>query len=532
MKKHFYLIAALGLGIVSCTDSDLKNDGSQDNITSGQESDIAKLTTIKLNSSNSSQDRINVYPSTRDENSEKPLELIAEIKNISEDENFDGFTKEDRLLSATCVYYDKETQTYYATYHMQGNNYYTDQEIETSGYIESFQIEGNTPKLEKIYWAADASGKTYDFNHLYFDDLNKIEYVGEYTGDKSEGTRIIVAGHSSEPVKTGTGFNTKAIIGKIDFEQESLTVADVMTGDKIYDENITNKDGSLASLGDEDAADVNCVVRKYNHYYLTTRKGVAVLKAGKENLFQPETDVNDKIYFLKTPGSAKFISQPTFTSGVDILYLTQYNPEELTKDTSSPANVIQFALDTTDGKDLPIHMNDVDNFSWSNLISPNQLLLGNIESISPVDGKNVLVASSNNTGAIYTCLGRNGLYVFNPTYDYKQDEIIKFTDAKEGNTSRPVNGIYVEDWDDYNGHHYTDGFIYVANGACLTILDAKTLEKVAEYSAFDGTNAISANYVHVVKSNTYTNEHVPDRIITVAYGQAGVKVFRFVPPTK
>lgn len=154
-----------------------------------------------------------------------------------------------------------------------------------------------------------------------------------------------------------------------------------------------------------------------------------------------------------------------------------------------------------------------------------------------MDGKNVMVTERNITAV---CLGKGGLYLKYPTY---YDETVKFSDIKEDDKegrvgSRPVNGVFVEEADivmdgQFSSHNTTDGFIYVANGACLTILNARTLEKVAEYSAFKPNEDLaSANFVHVVKTNTKTNAGAPDRIITVAYGQAGVKVFKFVPPTK
>ncbi|MCH5330724.1 MAG: hypothetical protein J1E04_07120, partial [Alistipes sp.] len=377
--------------------------------------------------------------------------------------------------------------------------------------------------------SADPAKLDFDFNHLYFDQIPNPGYpdfVGEYNADNFSGSRIIVGGHTTEPVKEGTGTNTAAMIARLnldDPQHPSIDYSVVYTGAKLLDKN-------GKSLGNEDAGDVNCFVRKYNHYYLATRKGIAVLKASQDHLFEPELDGNGQIYFLKTPGSAKYMSQPTVTSYLDILFLNNDTPEDgLSKETASPATVAEIALDTRDGKDLVYTFPNVADFSWA-LSTPNSIRKDKFASVSPVDGKNMLVTSSYNTSAIYACLGKNGLYVFDDTYGYKHDKILKFSDTEDG--SRPVNGLFAEDWDSVNGRHATDGFIYVANGACLTILDALTLETVAHYSAFEEGKEISANFVHVVRTDEATNGSAPDRIITVAYGQAGVKVFKFVPPTR
>lgn len=539
-KKAAYGVLIMTAAMfASCSDTDVAEEtGNPEGPTEATTDGGSNLTTVKLATFPSSQERV-VVSQTRADEVESSLTLIANITNLSKEGKIAGFVKDNRYLSATSVYYDQTSEKYYVTYHMQGNNYNTKQNVETSGYIETFTLgANNVPVPGNVYMAADPSVLAFDFNHLYFDEIpSPSGYVGDYNVDGFTGTRLIAVGHKSEPSKNGSKPNTAAIIAKLnlDGDNASLDYATVYTGDKITEDGIVNNDGTPTSLGNEDAGDVNCVVRKYNHYYLATRKGVAVVKAGEDNLFAPEVDETGHNYFLRTPGSAKYLSQPTFTSGIDVLFLDSDTPESgLTAETSSSATVAELALDTRDGKDCPINITNSVDFAWNQLTtetSPNKIRVNNIESVCPVDGKNMLVASSNNTGAIYACLGKNGLYVNNPTYGYYQYEIIKFTDAKDGTGSRPVNGVFVEDWDSTNGHHYTDGFIYVCNGACLTILDALTLEKVAEYSAFAEGDA-SANFVHVVRTNNYTNPNVPDRIITVAYGQAGVKVFKFIPPVK
>ena len=536
MKRYLYWLTAMAVGLGACTNDTLQPEETQTPEIPDQEAAVSNLKTAALASVASSQSRVYVLPETKSEELPERLSLIAEIENPSNE--ISGFVKEEngRYLSATCVYYDAESGKYYVTYHMQGNNYNTQQTNETGGLIESFTIEDNKPVLDKIYAAADPSKISFDFNHLLFDKLvsdgsENFIYIGDYTADSEISPRLIAVGHSSEPSSKEDGKpNTKAIIGLIDLENKKIDYKTVLTGEKLLDE-----EGK--SLGDIDAQDVNCVVRKYNHYYLATRKGIAILKAAKDEIFEPELDVDDNIYFLKTPGSAKYISLKTFSSGVDFFFLTEDTPTDMTADTAIPGRIMNCAINNIWGdekiqKDLPVGMGSVTDFNWeSGTVWPQ--LSDPIESVSPVDGKNVMFSGSYNTGAKYACLGKNGLYINNPSNGYANPEnhIMKFSDTAEG--SRPVNCVVVEDYEDANGHHYTDGFIYVANGACLTILDSYTLEKVAEFSAFDGSRKASANFIHVVKTNDHPEcPYVPSRIITVAYGQEGVKVFKFNPPVK
>ena len=535
--------------MASCTDevvkSDINNDPAQETTTT-----VSNLQSAKLAVVNSSQSRVKIAPTPRTPQPGQ-LSLYAEIANPSSE--ISGFVKEGRNMSATCVFYDKDSKTFYTTYHMQGNNYNTTQDVETKGFIEAFTITPNTEEggnpytldLKNLYTSGDAN-IDFDFNHLYFDDLSNWLDCGSYKGSDS-GVRFIAVGHSSQPVKTGTGYNTKAIIAKLDLQNKRIDYSTVLTGDKITDENVTNHDGSLTSLGDEDAADVNCVIRKYDWYYLATRKGVAVLNARLENLFTPIPNYNydpanyqvyeNTVYFVKTPGSAKhFCHIPGNGSHFSLLYLTQDTPAGFDQNTSSPANIVQFSMNAGDGTmcgsstvDSSTTGKSIDNTQgfdltqWS--LNVNQHTVDGL--VTPVDGKNVLAQPT--LGRQYACLGKGGLYVRKDGVSmdgpYTTEETIIFTDAKDGSGSRPVNGVFVEDIEQTN-----NGFVYVANGACLTILDGGSLEKVAEFSAFEEGKEVSANYVHVVKTDDSTNGSTQDRLVTVAYGQDGVRVFRFVPP--
>ena len=546
MKKHLFLLASLALGMAACTnDTLLPEDDSQVPNTPDQETSVSTLQHAKLSVINSSQDRVTLYPQTRDPQ-KGSLQLVASIDNPSKQvDKIPGFTQQGvqndgvtpgRFLSATCVYYDPSTDTYYATYHMQGNNYNTDQDNETGGFVESFTIDENgEPVVDIIFSAADPSKLSFDFNHLYFDHIPNIsettitgmemDYVGTYTVDDFRGTRMIAVGQKSEPSSKENGQpNTAAIIGQLNLEEETFDYEIIYTGDKILDPI-----NGTTSLGKVNAGDANCVVRKYNHYYVATRRGIAVLKADQENIFKPELDVDNNYYFIKTPGSAKFLSQPTVTSELNILFLDKDHPkgDELTGEVTSPFTIAKLALDTRDGKDLPIYINTINNFDWANMASPNQIIETNLEYIKPVDGKNVMFITRN---LICVALGKGGLYINNyPSYN--SGKIIQFSDKIDGTGSRPVNGIFIEEKETINGLTSNNGFIYVANGACLTIIDAVTLETVAEYSAFKEGDA-SANYVYVKQEETQSNGQTNDRIVTVAYGQAGVKVFKFIPPTK
>ena len=488
------------------------------------EAEQPTLSTATLSSFAASQNRVVAAPQTRADAQSNPITEIVTLENLSKENAVGGidFTKEDRYLSATCVYFDPATQTYYVTYHMQGNNYKTQQDVETLGYIESFKIQDGTIVPGTVYYS---SNPAFDFNHLYFDNLGNTNWGG-YSGTDS-GSRIIAVGHKSEPSsKEGGEPNTAAIIANLDLNLGMIEYSKVLTGDKL-------RDAAGRSLGDVDAGDVNCVIRKYDWYYLATRKGIAVLNAKEDKLFTPIQAKDKDVYFIKTPGSAKHFSH-MLGSAFSLLYLTQPAPEGYDGSTTSTANVILFSMEdylspyagsltgmgTADKAGAIENVADFDITTWSTASNGNQFTIPDL--VYPIDGKNVVATPS--SGRVYACLGKAGLYVRltgsrmnaagTASEPFVDEKTIKFSDATDG--SRPVNGVFVEEY----------GYIYVANGVCLTVLDYNTLEVVADFTL--GKDAVaSANYVHVEK-NAETNE----RTITVAYGQAGVKVLRFVPPTR
>lgn len=551
MKKYLYLSAAMSLALFACTnDETLNPDDNSQNNPSEQENAITTLKSAQLTSTKSSQDRVTVFPLTRSIQ-EANLTLIAEIENPSSE--IPGFVHESRDMSATCVFYDVEESKYYVTYHMQGNNYSTTQTVSTKGFIETFTLNPQANEeglyeldLNNLYYASD-NNEDFDFNHLYFDKLDDTYLT--YSGNDKNSKRLIAVGHRSRPnSKDNSKDETYAIIANLNLTENKIDYSTVYTGDELRDEN-----GRLLSR--IDAGDVNCVIRKSNYYYLATRKGLAVLNAKDDNLFTPihnyvpsgefTEDGREKlkfdeesVYFIKTPGSAKHLTHMEQNSHFSFLYLEDPGTTELTAKTSAKAHIIDFSMETgggtvcgsntsdskTDGPAILNSSDITDLTTWSPNV--NQMVIDE-EMVYPVDGKNVL-AFIHDQGTHIACLGKGGLYVNNPDTHHK--EVIKFSDAKEGG-SRPVNGVFVDPIEYFDGGRAHNGFIYVANGACLTILDYSTLEKVAEFSAFEEDKEISANYVHVTKVKSDTNDSCDDRIITVAYGQGGVKVFKFIPPT-
>lgn len=491
------------------------------------ETPAAALTTVNLTSFAGDASRVSYPVDTRAEAevAANPLTVVASIANPSTQEGY-LVLPEGRYLSASCVYYNAPTNTYYVTYHMQGNNYNTDQINEIGGAIQSFKFNENGEVfLGEGFRAANPDKEDFDFNHLFFDE----------TGDGvtfNPGTpRFIVAGHKWNVPSSYTGDepyagkrdNTRAIVGEFDPLAATLTYATIKTAEKAYD-----ADGK--SLGYTDARDANCVVRVmgYPYYCVATRKGFAVLSADKETMFQPVINRdNDQPYFVPTPGSAKFIwDNYTVGSGMNFLYLAE-NKSADAYTTASKANMATFQVATGKANSFLGLMNP--DSPWTTYYNADDLDIASYpkqvempEAITPVDGKNAMSALS--YYEYYVPLGVNGFfYKFQGANSYKNIEgVLKF-----GN--RPVNCVVADQAEFESGH---DGFIYVANGARLTILHRKTFEEVAYFnlSKDEAGNevAASANFITVTKGPE--NNWAPrDRYITVAFGQAGVKVFKFTP---
>ena len=543
MKKHYYLLPALALGLASCSDADLNNQ-NPDQSDLGSSEIVSNLNTVRLSTFGGDPNRITYGAGTRaegdDENAPKTLELLASIANPSKGEGFDYPQQEGgRYLSATSVFYDARENKYYATYHMQGNNYNTDLENEIGGAIQWFTVDDNgLVDLGTGFRAADPGKQDFDFNHIYFDVTSN---------------RIVTVGHvwdlpktwTSEDPFTGERNNTHAIIGEMKSDG-TFTYATISTGEKMIDP-VTNQ-----SLGDEDAGDANCVIRAgdtndfsltagWNFYYVATRKGLAVVRAEEDHLFEPAVDNNGKNFFVKTPGSAKHVAKTGTTSYFKLLYLAE-DKDNNSYSQHSKAKIAQFATNTAAGNtfgSLQGQHSPFNRFDPSTSIIDfyDQVDLEEYE-ISPIDGKNTIIANPGNNShddEMYAALGTGGMfYQFNGINTFTQyRNVLKF---KGENGYLPVNCVTADVASMESGH---EGFIYVACGARLIILHRGTFDVVAYWNIptkdqngdyLENVGA-SANYIHVEKGPAKDDRSPRERIITVAYGQEGLKVFRFNPAT-
>lgn len=536
VSKLAFVFAAAAL--VSCTQDDMEGAGGKGGSTPAS----GNLTTVHLAGFAADDSRVTYEVPTRSEEELKEqgtLRLVATIENPSQAEGF-NFVKEDggRWLSATSVYYNETEQKYYVTYHMQGNNYNTTLETETAGAIQSFSVsEDGVVTLDKGFRTPNPTAEDFDFNHLYFDKTAQ---------------RILAVGHR---VKNGNQKNTNAVVGVFDPVQGTYKYATVQTAEKAY-----NEKGK--SLGYKDAGDVNSVLRPnddfwtndgWHFYLLATRKGMAVVSADERTLFQPVLHEDGTNYFVATPGSAKSISQGTAGSYFNLLYLsedTSEMPEAAT--TGSEAKVAHFAINTKYANpDAPVAERVTTLRSLMSQTAPfmefdprtdaienltTQTTLPKV--ISPVDGKNTLFAIPRfSDPEYYAALGTSGLY-----YHFKGNNTNKPYEGVMAFGNRPVNNVFADKEVTGEGVMVDgkrvghDGFLYVANGSKLTILHRHTMEVLATWnmpSKDENGNEIasSANYV-TVTSGPVGENGLSERTIAVAFGQAGVKIFKFMPVVK
>ena len=529
MKKHLFWLAALVLSVAACTNDPAAEEGNApagptDNGKSG-------LTTVKLATFAGDNSRVTYAAETRAEGDDAlqlgELRLVASVANPSKsDDTFEKEESEDgRWMSATSVYYDATADTYYATYHMQGNNYNTQLNNDIAGAIQTFKVGADgTVELLDGFRAANPSKEDYDFNHIYFDNVdNRIIVVGHnwkvpstYTGD--------------EPY-TGKRDNTRAIIGVFNPADGSLSYKGINTDEKEYVE------GTTTSLGYKDAGDANCVVRAYDYksYYVATRKGLAVLHAEADQLFNAQLKADGTNYFVKTPGSAKFVCNKGTESNFDLLYLAEETGKDLEYTTQSAAKVAHFHVITesygTFGAlaDPADYNTELDPEAIAEY--PNQTDMPAV--ISPVDGKNVLFALDNSDVEEYAALSTGGLYCRYSDMGQTYEKLLTFD-------NRPVNGVFAEENRDNESYTKEDGtrgghngFIYVANGSKLTIFTRDTHKEVVSWNmpskdAEGNEVESSANYIVVTKGEKGSNG-LCERTITVAYGQEGLRIFKFMP---
>lgn len=529
MRKHLYCMASISLILAACSDKDITPEDNNSEVITPDKTvaEYSPLSHVKLNVTPSDPSRVTNFIGTRAEGELEPgeLKLIAEIANPSKNEGSD-FTldsgEDARYLSATCVYYDEKNKRYIATYHMQGNNYNTQLSREVGGFIETFTIDKNgNVSPQNIYRSDNPSQLDFDFNHLYFD--NYEDHLNVATDVKED--RIIAVGHNWTPGSTEKGV-TKAIIAKLNLEGDpSIDFKVVYTGDKVLDE-----EGK--SLGPEDAQDVNCVVRRYDTYFLATRKGIALVRATDDDLFEPSYDYNLKNYFIKTKGSVKHVAGRIGNyNQVNFLYLTddfrenfQYDDELVAKFARFETSNLQasFIDPKFEGKRFEFlggyskvmqYINN-DNVNNEDFLSYAFEKYDLKNPVSPVDGKNVLFHIDSD---YFAALGKGGLY-YNVWQPERAEGYIDF-----GN--RPVNGVFVDSGiqgDRHNGH------IYVANGSKLSIFTRDKRTEVTSYNLPPKSDG-SANFVVVRTAEEENADGSHDRIVTVAFGQEGIKVFRFRP---
>lgn len=539
-KKAAYGVLIMTAAMfASCSDTDVAEEtGNPEGPTEATTDGGSNLTTVQFATFAGNPDRV-TYAATRAEGDDeaKTLQLIASIANPSKADGFDFIKEKDgRWMSATSVYYDASTTpgTYYVTYHMQGNNYNTTLDNEIGGAIQKFTIDDGKVTLGTGFRAANPNVEDFDFNHLYFDVTDK---------------RILAVGHkwnvpsswTEDAPYTGKRENTRAIIGVFEPNEGKFDYATINTSEKEYDER-------GKSLGYKDAGDANCVIRagetmNKNHvygwdfYYVATRKGMAVVRAEEDHLFEPVLDEDGTNYFIPTPGSAKFVAKTGTSSFFDLLYLAE-NKSNDSYITSSAAKIAHFSTQTGEGTTFGFlkerGTNEIFKPQEKDILNHGDQIDLPAE-ISPIDGKNTLLSAPDtySDNEHYAALGTSGMYYkFNGVNSHEIYEgVLKF---KGTNNYLPVNCVAADVSDLESGH---DGFIYVACGARLVILHRKTFELVAYWNIPTKDNgedidvAASANYIHVEKAPANSDWSPRERTITVAFGQEGVKVFKFNPAT-
>lgn len=331
------------------------------------------------------------------------------------------------------------------------------------------------------------AGDTYDNDDvegcietwtLQDNEMNQTEivlgkYMWSYDFDFNhiiiDGNNIVTVGHKG---------NKGAIIGRLpntfanfnpSYEPgEPTTSSDfwykyLTTEEKLYGD-YENESGNVTNqfIDYKNAGDGNCVIKVGNEYYVAAYGGYGKLDSN----FNRIMDENDAVAFVSTDGSAKHIIEKGGNE-VAVLYLNE-RPTTLATAQSSAS------IATIDKNTFPFQ--------------PSVTTVNGM--ISPIDGKNVLAWDGSN---MYACLGRGGLSINNT-------DPIKFGE----DNNEPVNGVAVD-----------DEYIYVATGSHVRVLDINSKQELANYPI----PYMSANYIKVVRHNG-------QKYVVVAFGQAGVRVFR------
>ena len=400
------------------------------------------------------------------------LDLVTDVE--SQTHNHDSDKPEKRRLSATSLTFDKDKGEIYVSYHMRGYNWAEDQydkgKDDVEGCIERWTFENGQIAIGNWMWTND-----FDFNHILLDG----EYV--ITVGHKGGEKVYTDDDGKEQTKR-TDYG--GIIGRMPTEvwKQNWDATDELTReDFVYKYLTTNeelrkdyenpKKGTTTNqlVDYKSAGDGNCVIRVGNEYFVATSMGYGRVNAAD---FKRVKDADGKVLFHITPGSAKYLVQ----SGdeINVLYLNdRFDPSK--EDSKSKATVATMSVDAFPTAGTTKDMKQV---------------------VTPVDGKNVLAVDDD--GTVYACLSLNGLQI-------GDSDPIMF-----GN-ERAVNGVAVD-----------DEYIYVANGNYITVLDKATRKQITERRGGEVDDKISANFVEVKKIGD-------DRYVFVAFGQNGIKVYKFNP---
>ena len=402
-------------------------------------------------------------PGTEPDPNAPRLDQVADIESPTHDHDKDKTDDHRRHLSATSLTFDGNGYIY-ASYHMRGGNWGGDT-------YDKDDIEGCIER-----WSFDGNEieignwmwtNDFDFNHIILD-----------------GNQIVTVGHKGGEGNNGVMTDFGGIIGKLptDFYNNNWDATDELSRDDFQYKYLTTEVpvyGPSSDEGKEDiiidyknAGDGNCVVKVGSQYYVATSAGYGVLNENfKRVKVLPAESKDSVVLFTSTAGSAKYLVENNGT--VNVLYLNEKVNGNSTAETSFGAT-----LATMSSTSFPTG-------------AQTETMKANV---TPVDGKNVIAV---NNGVVYACLSKGGLQVGN-------EEVITFSN-EDG--LRSVNGVAVD-----------DKYIYVANGSYITVLDKITKEKVVERKG--ESKNVSANFVEV---NVINGE----RYVFVAFGQDGIKVYRF-----
>lgn len=213
----------------------------------------------------------------------------------------------------------------------------------------------------------------------------------------------------------------------------------------------------------KNAGDGNCVIKVGDEYLVATFAGYGKVDS-EFNRIKDET--TGEIAFVSTPYSAKHIIEKG--NDIAVLYLNDAPDAPLTATTQSTASIA-----VASKNDFPANaeVKSLESF------------------VQPVDGKNVIAWNGTN---LFACLGKGGLNIDN--------EVLHF--GQEG--KEPVNGVAID-----------DNYIYLATGSQLRVLDVNTKEEVVKKVIPNK----SANYIKLAEVDG-------KKYIAVAFGQAGIKVYR------